>query len=321
MLDHDKLLNLLNQHAASGVSGAVLGDALGVSRVTVQKRIQALTDNGLLISAVPGVGYLLPEGTSLLNERDLRANLTQAAVSTIEVLQQVDSTNSRLLASPIAQGQVSLCVAESQVAGRGRRGNQWRSAPYRNVMMSISWGFPNWPETITGLGLAVALVVCENLRKRFAIDVQIKWPNDLLINDCKLAGVLIDVAGEASSACNVVIGIGLNVHQPDWSTDADYAWQDLFGLGVTCDRNILIAGLVDDLVSMLQEFEQNGFESFMTPWNELSNYAGKRIRVIASNRTIEGVMHGVDSMGALLVADDAGDLQRFVDSNVSVRPV
>ncbi|RBP49779.1 biotin--[acetyl-CoA-carboxylase] ligase [Arenicella xantha] len=321
MLDNDQLLHLLNRHSSSGVSGAMLGEVLGVSRVTVQKRIQALVDNGLPIKAVPGVGYMLPEGVSILNEQDLRANLNVAQVSDISVLQNVGSTNSYLLGRAIHQSLGSLCVTESQAAGRGRRGNDWQSKPYRNVMMSLSWGFSRWPETITGLGLAVALVVCEHLREQFEVDVHIKWPNDLLVNDRKLAGVLIDVAGEASSACNVVIGLGLNVHQPDWSTDGAYEWQDLAGLGVQCDRNVLIAGLTDKLVSMLQDFERDGFSPLMRRWHALSTFSERRIKVIGGDGINEGVMAGVDSMGALLLRGDDEQIHRFTDSNVSVRLV
>ena len=319
MLDHDKLLHLLNPRSNKGVSGAALGEALGVSRVAVQKRIQALADNGLPIKAVPGVGYLLPDGISLLNQYDLRSSIDSEFVDSIDVLQHIGSTNSYLLAKPVLRARASICVAESRTAGRGRRGNDWQSAPYRNVMMSLSWGFARWPETITGLGLAVALVICEYLREHYDIDVQIKWPNDLMVAEHKLAGVLIDVAGEASSACNVVIGLGLNVHQPDWSEEGAYAWQDLLGMGVQCDRNELVGGMADRLILMLQAFERDGFAPLMARWNALSTYAEKQIKVIGNDDVVTGVMDGVDVMGALLLTDGNGVTHRFADSNVSVR--
>lgn len=317
MLDNDKLLFALNNR--DGVSGTVLGQQLGVSRVAIQKRIQNLTDNGLPVEAAPGVGYRLPDGVSLLSEQQLSAALNNELIHSLTLFQTIESTNSYLLTQPIDVGQARLCVAEAQSAGRGRRGNEWLSAPYRNVMMSLSWGFERWPETITGLGLAVALEVAEYLRESFEINVQIKWPNDLMVDGAKLAGVLIDVGGESTGACNVVIGLGLNVHQPDWSQDGAYQWQDLAGLGVTCDRNDLVAGLASSLTSMLADFAVSGFAPRTQRWNRLSEYAGKRVRVLGMADSLEGVMAGVDEMGALLIEVDGQGVTRVVDSNVSVR--
>lgn len=319
MLDQDKLLQLLS---GSGVkSGTDLGDALGVSRMAVQKRIQSMVANGLPIEAVPGKGYCLNEGVSLLNERSLAAHMNSELIESLELFQSIGSTNSHLLGQGIEHQCARVCVAESQSAGRGRRGNDWQSAPYRNVMLSLSWGFDHWPETITGLGLAVALVITEHLNENYGLDVKIKWPNDLLVGDDKLAGILIDVAGESSGACNVVIGVGLNVHQPDWSERADYCWRDLASLGINVDRNKLIAGLVNSLTAMLLEFERQGFAPMVARWNELSSFAGARIRVGDEQNSVQGLMQGVDAAGALLVLGDDGVVQRFSESNVSVRRV
>lgn len=326
MQSNEQLIALLNQ--SDSVSGTDIGAALGVSRAAVQKRIQLLVANGLPIKASSGKGYTLDREITLLSEVAIKSALLSPLIQSVEVLQSVESTNSHLLQQDIINGRAKLCVAESQVSGRGRRGNDWQSAPYRNVMLSLSWGFDHWPETITGLGLAVSLVVAEYLNDFIlpVVDdekkpslVQIKWPNDLMVNGDKLGGILIDVAGESSGACNVIVGIGLNVHQPDWSGEGGYRWQDLHGLGVAPDRNRLIAGLSSALVVMLDEFSRTGFEPLATRWNELSSYVDRRIRVGNTDGFIEGVMHGVDSIGALLLVDDQGRIQRITDSNVSVR--
>jgi len=317
MLDQNKLLNLLGEPGVK--SGTLLGEALGVSRMAVQKRIQGLVQNGLPIVAVPGKGYALEEGVGLLNAHKIRQTCQSDLVELVEVVQSVNSTNSRLLEQKIVPRRASVCVAESQVSGRGRRGNDWQSAPYRNIMMSLSWGFDHWPATITGLGLAVALVVVERLNSEFGLEVKIKWPNDLMVKRDKLAGILVDVAGESTGACQVVIGLGLNVHQPDWSDNNEYNWVDLASLGVQCDRNRLIGLLAGDLVDMLQDFESQGFAPLVTRWNALSSYSRKNVRVGAGDDWVEGVMRGVDSAGALLIEDGVGELHRFSDSNVSVR--
>ena len=322
MLDLNRLIELLNRPGTH--SGTQLGESLGVSRVAVQKKIQGLIENGLPIQAVSGKGYCLERGVSLINAKDIQAALHHSdKVQDVEVLQSVESTNSYLMATPIGVGVARVCVAEAQTSGRGRRGNDWQSAPYRNVMMSVSWGFDSWPATITGLGLAVALCVTESLNKQFGLNIQIKWPNDLMVGGDKLAGVLIDVAGESSGACNVVIGLGLNVHQPDWSLGAKsaYQWQDLQRLGVSVSRNQLIALLVDALTEMLSEFSEQGFTHMVDRWNALSSYAGKQIKVGNDDSFIVGSMLGVDASGALLLKDLVGETHVFSESTVSVRLV
>ena len=320
MQDQDKLSQQLNQTGV--VSVAEIGEALSISSATVQQRIQALVENGLPIETVPGKGYRLPSDVSLLIGKTIGDHVDARLCESVEVLQSVQSTNSHLLAQPTLTNKARICVAEAQSAGRGRRGNNWQSAPYRNVMLSISWRFDHWPETITGLGLAVALTIVETINAHYQLEVKIKWPNDLMVGEHKLAGILIDVAGESSGSCNVVIGLGLNVHQPDWSAaDSAYRWLDLQSLGVQPDRNQLIGLISHDVITMLARFGEYGFAPLVTRWNALSSYSGRRVRVGSANDYIEGRMVSVDDVGALLIIDDHGAEHRFADSNVSVRLV
>ena len=248
----------------------------------------------------------------------------------IEVLSSTKSTNTYLLEKPIQVGSAKVCICEAQTLGRGRRGNEWLSAPNKNIMMSLSWGFERWPQTITGLGLAVALVVAERLNKKYQIDVGIKWPNDLLINNEKLAGVLVEVTGNVDGVCNVVLGLGLNVHQPDWSKDIEpnsvrtsknYAWTDLFSQGVFIDRNDLVASIISDWILMLQQFEEQGFDAFVERWNSLSCHAGKIIELTNPDgqNEIFGRMLGVNDIGALLVESQDGHRHVVNDTNMSLR--
>ncbi len=321
MHDESKLIEFLRQEG--GCSGSVIGEALGISRMTVQKRIQALADNGLPVSAQSGVGYVLQDGVSLLHETTITKQFIPSIaqlIDSVEVFQSIESTNSYLLSRPIQLAKAQVCLAEAQSAGRGRRGNDWQSSPYRNIMMSISWGFDHWPATITGLSLAVGLVVAEYLNSQHRADVSIKWPNDLLVGRDKLGGILVDVSGESSGVCNVVIGLGLNVHQPDWSTEPNYRWQDLVGLGIEVDRNVLAADLCSVIVAMLSRYVETGFAPMIDRWNQLSSYANKQITVSKGEQRMQGMMAGVDAAGALLL-EVAGDVIRIDDSSSRVRLV
>jgi len=321
MQDTTTIIQFLNQPGPT--SGSQLGDALGISRMAVQKRIQSLVDVGLPVTASRGVGYVLEDGVSLLDASVIQRQFIPSVaglIESIEVFQAIESTNSYLLSQAAPIGKAKVCLAESQSAGRGRRGNDWQSAPYRNIMLSLSWGFDHWPSTITGLGLAVGLVVAEYLNLQFNAGVSIKWPNDLLVGKDKLGGILVDVAGESTGACNVVVGLGLNVHQPNWSSEEAYQWQDLRGLGVNIDRNTLAADLISVLSAMLSEFAKTGFSPLTNRWNALSSYAGQTIRVGSADDFIIGNMQGVDDSGALLL-EVAGESRRIDDSGVSVRLV
>lgn len=331
MIDRDKLASLLNQPGVQ--SDVLLGQALGVSADAIQEYIQTLIAVGLPIIVSPDQGYRLEPGVRLLDADAIASEIIsdnpdyQGCFSSLEVKQSLPSTNDHLLSQEFEYAKMRVCATEVQLAGRGRRGNDWQSSPYRNIMLSVSWSFSNWPETITGLGLAVAQTVAELLNAQAlnnptqnSLDVKIKWPNDLMVCDDKLGGILIDVSGEASGNCNVVIGLGLNVHQPDWSqSNSDYRWCDLKSHDLAVDRNVLIARIVSAWLAMLKEFEITGFKPLAQRWNKLSSHAGKAIRVGEHDNHIQGKMVGVDTVGALLLEDDDGKIHRFSDSNVSVR--
>lgn len=275
-----------------------------------------------------------------LNESDIRRQIQVRPdlIESITVLPSVDSTSSYLLKQKTNVGKAKVCLAEAQTSGRGRRGNNWLSAPNRNVTLSLSWSFARWPETITGLGLAVGLVVAERLNKDYQIDVGIKWPNDLLINGEKLAGVLVDVTGDIEGACTVVLGLGLNVHQPDWSRPieatshqqpipqeagklSDYAWTDLYSQGVMVNRNDLVANVINDWLLMLTKFEQLGFGAFVHRWNSLSCHIDKLV-VLAKPEAAEqvrGKLLGVNDAGELLIRSEDGEQHTVSDSNLSLR--
>ena len=321
MQDSSKIIQFLNE--SNVVSGSELGRALGISRVAVQKKLQTLIDNGLPVSAKPGVGYILEEGISLLEPKKIESLFIPSVaqlVDSVRVFQTLESTNSYLLSQPFVSGKCKVAVAETQTAGRGRRGNDWQSTPYRNIALSISWRFDHWPATITGLGLAVGLVVAEYMRDRHGVKAEIKWPNDILVDSKKLGGILVDVSGESSGACNVVIGLGLNVDQSNWSTQADYPWIDLRTIGIAPERNELIADLISILSAMLSEYERSGFTPLVNRWNELSSYAGKKIRILNGSNDLVGMMAGVDANGALLI-DTGGNVEIVEDSSLSVRLV
>ena len=307
------------------ISGTVLGDHLNVSRAAVHKHVQSLIRQGIPIHRVPGRGYRLSQDFHLLETDHIRRHMDPdcaGRIKCIKVLQEVDSTN-QWLRERQTQVEIDgcLCAAEMQSQGRGRRGNAWVASPYCNVLFSLGWEFKTWPESVTGLGLAASVAVAKALITFSGVDVRIKWPNDLMVGDAKLGGILIEVSGETSGQCTAIIGVGINVHIEDAdASDIDQPWTDLrrSSEGVI-DRNQLIATCSSQLVRMLNRFQQVGFPGFQAEWERMHMYTGCRARLTGISNEVFGLLLGVDDHGALLVRQDNGQVLRFYSSDVQLR--
>lgn len=253
---------------------------------------------------------------------DQEAILGSAKMSNlrVNVFELLGSTNTWMLDHPVPVGQVGLCICEQQIAGRGRRGNQWQATPGRNIMCSVGWSFPVWPKSISALSLAVGMTLAELLNRQFSLHVKVKWPNDLMLDEQKLGGILIELAGQPQGECYAVIGIGLNVDQPEREdVPTDYSWVDLHGLGVRVDRNVLVGQLVRELSATLLGFQQHGFSRLAAYWPDYSSFQNRRIRVVEEHGETIGVMLGVDNNGALILQEEGGGQRTFTDSSVSIR--
>ena len=323
-------------------SGTDLGVSLGVSRAAVCKAAKSLGDRGFAIQRVPGQGYrLMASWVPLQRERilyefqcraDADALETAPALAapspalatdiTIEILDETDSTNSHLLRTPPEGITGHVCLAECQIAGRGRRGRHWVATPWQNIMLSMAWRFDNGAAALAGLSLAAGVAVLRALRDYGVDGVGLKWPNDLLWQQRKLAGLLVDIHGEAGGPCVAVLGLGLNVHLH--AADAagiDQPWIDLHGiLGNTVDRNRLVALLIHHLRHMFQVFEATGLATFRSEWEAHHCFAHQQVRLSQADTTTLGTVRGIDDTGALLIDDDQGKPQRFYSGEVSLRP-
>jgi len=236
---------------------------------------------------------------------------------TVEVLAEVDSTNSELMRRARAgRTEPVLLVAEQQTAGRGRMGRQWHSGgPSGSApkALTFSLGLNLAPADWSGLSLAVGLSVAQSLHP----DIRLKWPNDLWWHDRKLAGILIETAnwGEASAGRYVVIGVGLNLQTPD-ATGLSTAPVGLRELLPEMDAAQALLRIAAPLVQAVQRFEAHGFAPFQTAFNARDALA--QLPVTLSDG-LHGVAQGVDSSGALRVATAQG-VQRITSAEVSVRP-
>jgi BirA family transcriptional regulator, biotin operon repressor / biotin---[acetyl-CoA-carboxylase] ligase len=307
-------------------SGERIGQQLGISRAGVWKRLRALKRQGFDVHSVRGRGHRLAAPVELLSAAAIRAALPPdagARIADIEVHHEIDSTNGMLLARSAALPSGMACLAEAQRSGRGRRGHPWFSPCARNLYLSLLWRFPSGPDTLGGLSLAIGLAVLEALEAVGVTGAGIKWPNDIVWREAKLAGVLIEMTGESGGTACVVIGVGVNVDMPRaLALDLiDQPWTDVRTvLGAPLSRNRLAAAVLEKLAEMLARFESGGFAPLLDAWRARDVLAGRPVRVTNGGVEHDGIARGVDDGGVLLLEQD-GMIRRCHAGEVRVRAV
>jgi len=315
---------------ASGefVSGQKIGKQLGVSRTAISTNVKALINMGLDIFSVTGKGYKLAEPLHLLNKRKILLLMSEKTITSnnqlkpeIEVHSLIDSTNDylmRRLPNQLTQGQV--CLAEYQSAGRGRRGRQWISPFGSQIYLSMYWYLEQGLSAAMGLSLLSALAVSDAVFAVSGVQVQLKWPNDIYLDGVKLAGILIDLEGQALEPSHSVIGIGLNLDMPAQVADKiDQRWTDLQSHSETkIDRNVLSAQLISCLHTRLQQYQSEGLTAMLDEWHVHDVYLNKRVKLLTGERVTKGICRGINNQGALLLEVD-GLVKPIYGGEVSLR--
>jgi BirA family transcriptional regulator, biotin operon repressor / biotin---[acetyl-CoA-carboxylase] ligase len=234
----------------------------------------------------------------------------------IEVVAETGSTNADLLARVAiaggngAQPRVrplsapTLLVAETQTAGRGRAGRAWLTAPAAALTFSLAWPFAAPLHALVGLPLAVGVTIAETLAD-FGVDVQLKWPNDVLQSGRKLAGILIETATAPDQQVWAVIGIGINLAVPEQLQQQIGQRAASLPLQAAQDRDLLLASLLRALAQNMQQFESQGLTAFVERWNRLHAFAGQQVAILDQGKILhEGRALGIDQIGRLMLQVD-----------------
>lgn len=307
-------------------SGSELGELLGVSRAAVWKHLQKLSELGIELDSSRGRGYCLPGGLELLSEPLIAARMGGLVRPLqLEVLPLVDSTNTRLMSRAEQLPSGFVCVAEQQSAGRGRRGRAWVSPFARNLYFSLLWRFEGGAAELEGLSLAVGVCIAEALESLGIDGVSLKWPNDVLADGKKLAGILLEMSGDPAGACHLVIGVGINVDMASMQAlDIDQPWVDVASLAraqglAPISRNTLCARVLRNLWELLDEYPERGFAFWRERWMARAAYLNRPVCIVTSSQQSHGTLLGVDTSGALRLATDTGE-QLVYGGEVSLRP-
>jgi len=246
----------------------------------------------------------------------------------IEVVDETGSTNADLLARvpsaarPATEG-AALCgpvlrVAERQTAGRGRAGRSWLSAPGASLTFSVAWPFRAPLHRMAGLPLAVGVALAETVNG-LGVPVQLKWPNDMLKDGAKLAGILVETQAAQDGAIWAVIGCGMNLLMPDEMEAAIGREVSSAPWLAQMDRNALLAQLLSRLCAVLAEFDDTGFAAFTERWNALQAWRGQPVRLLDQGVVQqEGLAAGVDDQGRLLLDTPSGRVA-VLSGDVSLR--
>lgn len=299
-------------------SGQHLGDLLGISRTAVWKHLQKLGELGISIESIKGKGYRIPGGLDLLDENSI-SNLLGSDVGKlvrkIVLHRTIDSTNA-YIAELAEQGSRVVCLAEYQHSGRGRRGRNWISPYGKNIYLSLGWQYQGGAASLEGLSLVVGVAV---LRALGAADgLGLKWPNDILFKGRKLAGILLEMQGDPSGECQIIVGIGVNHGMSvQGGTDIDQPWADASELG-DWERNELVARILAELVPVLNTFGERGFSYYLEEWDKYDICRDRAVRLITPTLEIHGVARGVTRSGAVLIETD-GSIESYHGGEISLR--
>jgi BirA family biotin operon repressor/biotin-[acetyl-CoA-carboxylase] ligase len=315
----DRLLSLLRERPHSA---GELAERLGLSRELLDRALGALRARGHSVEEEPDATYLLIEP---LTEAALRAALSpqRRFGAVLEVHPVVDSTND--LARALAEAgapEGTVVIADQQTTGRGRLGRLWFSPPKRNLHLSVVLRPPLSPPQAPILTFAAAVALGQAIREKTGVQVQLKWPNDLLVSGRKLAGILTEMSALGREVSWVVVGIGVNVnlearHLPGELVETATSLK--IATGQAHSRAELGAAILQSFERWCARLYVEGPDAVLDAWRQQSATLGRRVRIREAGETIEGIAVGLEGTGALLVETAPGTTVRVLTGDVEHR--
>lgn len=319
----EKILDVLSDGEFH--SGEDLGQKLGMSRAAVWKQLQKLEELGLELESVKGTGYRLTGGLELLQSEVIKAYFSEISTRDFPaclIYPSLESTN-QLARQMADEGGCdgTVVLAERQTDGRGRRGKHWVSPFASNIYMSLIWNFETGAAALEGLSLAIGVAVRRALVSVGVKNVQLKWPNDIYINQKKLGGILLEMTGDPAGQCSVVVGVGINVSMPaQYGRSIDQQWTDIISeLPIRISRNQLVAALIEEILVILQLYHQTGFAPYREEWLSADAFKGARGTLSTIKESINGEIVGVDDSGAIQLKLKDGNVKSFIGGELSLR--
>jgi len=322
----EAVLTALKESKGEWVSGEALSEILKVSRTAVWKQVKTLLAEGYAIEAAPKKGYRISAPADLLSPEEVCPGLTTKVFGQKDYFyyREIDSTSNRariLAAEGYPEG--TVVVAEMQTAGRGRRGRSWYSPASQGIYVSVILR-PVLPlKEISRISLVTAVAVAETLESELNLQPCIKWPNDVLIDNKKISGILSEAVTDMDGVEYIVVGIGLNINNQiqDFPTDFRTPATSAFAEHDRIDSRIkVLQGLLLHLESYYQELLAGNFALTLAKAKSLSMVIGQEVRLDSVNGFIVGQAIDIDDNGFLLVRDSQGTIHTIMSGEISILP-
>jgi BirA family biotin operon repressor/biotin-[acetyl-CoA-carboxylase] ligase len=319
-----EILRLLKETADGYLSSARLSAQLGISRAAIWKQIGALREQGYVIDALPSKGYRLGAGPDRLFSEEILSGLKTTVIGReIVYFAETDSTNHRAaLLAEAGAADGTVIVAEAQSAGKGRLGRRWTSPTGVNLYLSIILRPAIAPRAAPLLTFLSSLATARAIELECGLRPTVKWPNDVLLGGCKVAGLLNEMNAETERVNYVILGIGVNLNmtQEQFPTDLRYPATSLaLELQRPVDRVRFCRRLLSEIDLLYRDYPI-GQEAILAGWLAYFDLLGKKVAVEEPSRTITGLVTGIAADGALLLTLENGDSERILAGDVRQLP-
>jgi BirA family biotin operon repressor/biotin-[acetyl-CoA-carboxylase] ligase len=317
----EEIISLLREKAGQFVSGEEFSQTLGVSRTAVWKHIRHLREMGYSIEAVTSRGYRLTGTPDTLIPTEMQAGLkTRCIGREIVYFSTTDSTNLRaheLGDAGAVEG--TVVIADRQTAGRGRMGRKWESPPGVNLYASVILRPPVLPYHAPQLSFLSAVAVARAVEETTGLAPSVKWPNDVLLNGRKMAGLLNEMSAETEVIRYVILGIGvnLNMRPEQFPADLRYPATSLaLENGAPLSRTVFAQALLRQLDGLYELYLEAGFAPILKAWEAFFDLIGRPVEVDFQSRCVQGQVEGLDDDGALLLRLPDGRREKVLAGDV-----
>ncbi|WP_270179028.1 biotin--[acetyl-CoA-carboxylase] ligase [Alkalihalobacillus sp. CinArs1] len=317
-----RLLQMLEDHTDTYVSGQMISDSLNVSRTAIWKHVAELRKNGYEVEAVQKKGYRIVTRPNSLSKEEISLKLSTDFIGReIHAYSSVETTQfiaHNLAHSGIQDG--AIVVADEQTKGKGRLGRSWHSPKGSGIWTSIILRPKLPPQRAPQFTLIAAVSVVQAIKKQTGLEAEIKWPNDILINGKKIVGILTELQAEADQIKSVIIGMGINVNadETDFPTDLTTATSLKIESGEDVNRAALLAAILNELEVLYTEYMENGFRMIKLLWESYAISLGRKIKARTLNGVIEGLAKGITEEGVLLLESSDGKTHHIYSADIEI---
>lgn len=239
----------------------------------------------------------------------------------IRYLHRIDSTNNYALDAALhGAKEGTIILSDEQTLGRGRHHRKWKSTAYKGIYLSIILKPKILKGESTLISLLSAVAVAESFKDFYPFNIDIKWPNDILISEKKVAGILIEINTQGNKIMHIIVGIGVNVLQNEENLSGELANQAtslLLESGLEIPREAIIVQILQNFERWYKELQEKGPQPILSSWKHLSSYwQGRRVKVSTIDRSFIGITQGINDDGCLMVKKENGLMERVISGNI-----